>query len=75
MNLQSYGPRIGAFLSLFWSVWLDQVFKHRNEKRFREIIRIKLLVSAQANLQTILFNYTRCLCGRDEQMSLHLGSR
>lgn len=75
MNLQTYGPRIGAFLWLIWPVWLDQVFKRRNEKRFREIIRIKLLVSAQANLQTILFNYTRCLCGRDEQMSLHLGSR
>lgn len=47
-------------------VWLDQVFKRRNEKRFREIICIQLLVSAQANLQTFLFNYTMYLCGRDE---------
>lgn len=66
MNLQSYGPRIRAFLSLMGPVWLDQVFKRRNEKSFREIICIQLLVSAQANLQTFLFNYTMYLCGRDE---------
>lgn len=58
MNLQSYGPGIRAFLSLIWAVWLDQVFKRRNEKRFREIAHIKLPVNAQANLQSSLFNHT-----------------
>lgn len=50
MNLQSYGPRIGAFLSCIWPVCLHQVFKHRNEKHFREIAHIKLPVNVQANL-------------------------
>lgn len=50
MNLQSYGPRIRAYLLLIWPVWLHQVFKHRNEKCFREIAYIKLPVNAQANL-------------------------
>lgn len=57
MNLQSYGPRIRAFLSFIWPVWLDQVFKHRNEKHFREIAHIKLLVNAQAVLQSFSFNH------------------
>ena len=58
MNLQSYGPSISAFLSFIWAVWLDQEFKQRNERRFREIAPIKLLVKAQATLQSFLFNHT-----------------
>lgn len=51
MNLQSYSPVVSDFLLIIWPVWLHQVFKQRNEKCFREIIRIKLSVNAQANLQ------------------------
>ena len=55
---------------LIWPVWLAQVFKHRNEKCFREIARIKLPVNAQANLQSFLLNYAESRHGSAEQISI-----
>lgn len=69
MNLQSYGPRIRDFLLLIWPVWLHQVFKHRDEKCFREIAHIKLPVNAQVNLQSLRLNYHTYHHGRAEEVS------
>lgn len=69
MNLQSYGPRSRGFLLLIWPVCLHQVFKHGNEKRFREIAQIKLPVSAQANVQSFLLNYHIYQHGTARKMS------